>query len=358
MTTNLWGPKPRAHRRLRGFAARTAAAGPSMARSLFTERIHPWFDGYRKGSHYPAHAGSGLSGAGDSKSYMPPILFLARGHSGTTALAKILEASGVFMGNRSDPHCLNSTTDALYWTYGLQRTLVPRLWNWGSGCDTEIGLQSVYEIGFQCLARHLYGYRGGRWGAKTCAGMFAYEMYDMLFPEAKYIHLIRDGRDVTLSKGGHFHMTQEVSRYFHYEYFKILTFGMSDDITSAPFQVPEEPHWGDAVMKNRYWIQAKSWGEHLKRVEQLESSGRLAGSCITIKYEDLCSKPQGTLQQLFSYLDLELTDKVIDYAVRNLHSKSIGRWNNYKERVFDTSENIAEIFSSMEPLLERYGYDT
>jgi hypothetical protein len=51
----------------------------------------------------------------------------------------------------------------------------------------------------EVMRRHLEGFDAGAarpWGWKLCETTYAVPVIDFLFPGAKFIHLIRDGRDV------------------------------------------------------------------------------------------------------------------------------------------------------------------
>lgn len=266
----------------------------------------------------------------------------------------ILTKAGFFMGNVKDKYALNGMLDSLYWTLGFQRTLTTRLFKYGFGCLNDE--QTVTAVGLECLRRHLIGYPGGPWGFKTCAGMFSHSLYRYLFPRAKYIYLIRDGRDVILSGNGYYHLTKPESSRQHWEYFKILTFGISDDIQACPFSFPEEAGKDELVLRHRFWIQAKSWREHVRMVEQMKERGQLSPQVHTIRYEELCRDPIPILTQLFRFLEVELSPEAEAWALESLHTKSIGRWKRHNQYVSDCYEDMEAIFASMEPELELLGY--
>jgi hypothetical protein len=317
---------------------------------------HPWFNGFPVDDAIIPNA---LPGRPFDQLCSPlnlpaPMLFLARGRSGTTPLARILAEAGVYIGNTQDKYALNSTLDALYWVYGFQRTLVPRLFKPGFGCS--IDERVVTAVALECLRCHLDSYTGGPWGFKTCAGMFCHSLYQYIFPRAKYIYLIRDGRDVILSNNGFFHLTRPFSRQQHWEYFKVLLFGISDDIHSCPFKFPETPSVNDEVMQNRFWIQAKSWREHVRMVEHLRKTERLSPNVHPVRYEELCRNPIPILEQLFCFLEIELTTEVKEFARRLLHARSTGRWKQYERYVNDYDEDMEAVFASMEPELQLLGY--
>lgn len=351
----IWRAVKSTTRRISSRTRRHASSLPALRR-IGNRVYHPWFNGFASNGIVVPEVLSGRLFDQPSRSLdlSAPILFLARGHSGTTPLAKILSKAGVHIGNTQDQNALNQTLDALYWVFGFQRALVPRLFKPGVGCSVNDRI--VAAVAFECLRRHLGPYPSGLWGFKTCAGMFCHSLYQYVFPRAKYIYLVRDGRDVVLSDDGYFHLTHPFSRQSHWEYFKILTFGISDDVKSCPFPFPAKPHKNDKVMQHRFWVQAKSWREHVCMVEHLRNAGRLSPDVYTIRYEELCSDPVPVLEQLFSFLDIKLTAEVIEFAGQTLHTKSVDRWKQYKKYVTECDEDMDAVFGSMEPELDLLGY--
>lgn len=260
------------------------------------------------------------------------------------------------MGNSETAKTTNETFDSLCWTFDFQRETLTRFFEFGTGIIPGENMETIKDAAQRCLDRHLVGYTGGSWGIKTCASMFFHHVYRFLFPGAKYIYLVRDGRDVTLSHKARFHLTNPYSRHEYWDYFKILTFGISNDADSCPFPFPEHPHEDDDVMKHRYWIQAKSWCEHVRMMEHLKKTGALSDSVFTLKYEDLCQDTTTTLIRLFEFLAIDLDSDLLRQAEKFFTTKAIGRWKQYGNFVDNTDENIEEIFYGMERELRIAGY--
>lgn len=320
------------------------------------ELSYPWFKEFRADNIVIPDKLSGrlLEDIPILPNLSAPILFMARGHSGTRALAQILEAAGVYIGDMEDKNSLNSMYDSLYWAYGFQRRLLPKLFKPGVGC--LVNEHIVMKVALECLRPHLRSYSGGLWGFKTCAGMFSHPLYRYVFPQAKYIYLIRDGRDVILSDGGFHFLTNPRSRYRFKEYFTITTFGISNDINSCPFKFPDKLHRNDELMRNKYWVQAKSWREHVRMTEHLRKTLQLSPNVYTIRYEDICNDPIPILEGLFEFLGIELSSEVKNFSTQIFYTKSIGRWTNYKKYVNNCREDMEAVFDSMYDELGLLGY--
>lgn len=109
-----------------------------------------------------------------------------------------------------------------------------------------------------------------RWGDKTPQHVQYLLILDRLFPKAKFIHIIRDGRDVALS------------------------------LMTRP--------WGPPAMAlaGYYW----KW---------LVLSGLVGGLLLgperyrEVRYEDLVLQPEDTLQELCEWADLEYTPALLEY---------------------------------------------
>ncbi|MGH2543441.1 MAG: sulfotransferase family protein, partial [Ardenticatenaceae bacterium] len=121
----------------------------------------------------------------------------------------------------------------------------------------------------------LYARRQGkpRYGDKTPGYVMHIPLLATLFPEARFVHLIRDGRDVALSL--------------------------------------REMEWGPADL----WESALYWRE---RVEIGRRAGRRldAERYREVHYEDLVEEPEATLRELCSFLGLSFDSAMLHYPER------------------------------------------
>ena len=125
-----------------------------------------------------------------------------------------------------------------------------------------------------------------RWGDKTPEYIYDLPVLNKLFPEAKYIHIVRDGRDVALSE------------------FK-TQFGA----------------------KNIY----KAAEEWKRKVGLIHEFGSLlpAERYCEIRYEDFLSRPSDVFQKLISFLKIANDDQVVQFIEKNI-SSDLKRGNFYK----------------------------
>lgn len=137
----------------------------------------------------------------------PPLLVLGVSRSGTTMLRVVLDRSpglaipdeSFFVPLLARRH--RRTVDVARFLDDVSR--IPSIAGWGLGVDDVAPrLRPGLDAG-QAIAAifEAYAARHGkpRWGDKTPMYMRHLPLLDRLFPDAQYVHLIRDGRDAATS---------------------------------------------------------------------------------------------------------------------------------------------------------------
>ena len=137
----------------------------------------------------------------------------------------------------------------------------------GFSLDRERVLADLQERSYRGVLMAIFGqfaaYHGmDRWGDKTPEYNRDLRVLDTLFPEAQYVHVVRDGRDVALSA------------------FKI--------------------HFGD---KNAY-ATALDWRRSMEAVRAF-AAGLGPGRLLEIRYEDLLGDPPAVFARLITFLDID-----------------------------------------------------
>ena len=130
------------------------------------------------------------------KRFGPPIVVFNKSHSGSRLLARLIAEAGVFMGAHQNES--NDSWDVLKLVEYLVSEYYPDygpLWDVNRPPDRTLpGL--IRDV----FASHTEGLPpNAAWGWKLCETAYILPVLDFLFPDARYIHLIRDGRDVAFT---------------------------------------------------------------------------------------------------------------------------------------------------------------
>jgi|SRR6056297_796765 len=161
----------------------------------------------------------------------------------------------------------------------------------------ERSLRGLIEAFFRHLARES-GSSARRWGDKTPWNTRHLPAIGRLFPRARYLWLVRDGRDVALS---------------------YVQAGLYPDLAAAAAR------WSEA---NRACARFSRWAPHVRRVS----------------YEDLVSDPENAFPALFDWAGLDFTPEMLDArpsrmgdvevlahhagVAEKISSNSVGKWRN------------------------------
>jgi len=138
-----------------------------------------------------------------------------------------------------------------------------------------------------------------RWGEKTPRNAFWIDEIHALFPDARFIHIVRDGRDMAID--------------------------ISDSIL-LPYSV-----YSGANLWQRYVLAIR------------DSMHRLPGSSfIEIRYEDLCADPEATIRSLCGFLGEDF-DRAMLAPNR---TKSAEKWSSHPLHA-KTSESITTKYCEM-----------
>ncbi len=172
-------------------------------------------------------------------------------------------------------------------------------------------------------------------GWKRAITTFACEAFLDAYPEAKTVHLIRDGRDAMLSR------------------LNVRMGNLRDPINRlVVFGDPSMSHYRgkpidqDVVKEYRneiemhHWVTAVSFGMKARRY---------GDRYLEVRYEDLCAHPENTLSRVFEFLDVPFIDESREWIKENASVRAIGKWKGREEELKDAIQ-IGE------PLLKELGY--
>lgn len=189
-----------------------------------------------------------------------------------------------------------------------------------------------------------------------------------IYPDAKIIHIVRDGRAVFISSS---EMLKE--GYYRQE---ILTARLWEMITETPLwgipayfppmfntltsKLLKRPlkYWGPRPEGWQNWIKqdsinvvlAKQWAATMNKA--ITDSEKIQPKFYQrFYYEELMSKPQETIEQILDFIELSNGETIINEVVNTLDRKKQDRW-----RDLISSEILAEIRPYLEPTINTLGY--
>jgi len=139
-----------------------------------------------------------------------------------------------------------------------------------------------------------------------------------LFPDAYFIHIIRDGRAVVNSL------------------IQSLPHGWETDDRFKPWKERIDPYpgvkpmnWKKLLKDNPIEQHAMQWNEIVRYA--IEEEKRLNLNCIHIKYENLCINPRDEIKKAFEFCEIKVTNSILDELPDILTSMNYKWQNNFTE---------------------------
>ena len=264
----------------------------------------------------------------------PPLLILGVSRSGTTLLRVMLDRNSqlaipdesFFVPLLADRHLLR--VDADDFIEDAQR--LPTVREWGVPIDKlrkrlsdrmpiARAIAAIYEV-------YAEEHGKSRWGDKTPMYMRHLLLLRRLFPEAQYVHLIRDGRDAALS---------------------FLT--MPEGVAFETWAHPRSVAAFAAVWRT-----------------EVAAARRLRGKrYLEVRYEDLVADAERVLRRICSFAGLPyeaaMTEHVQSESEQKPHQQSLKRPLTPSLRDWRTQmrpEDVAAFEGVAGDLLEELGYET
>ena len=305
-------------------------------------------------------------------SFSAPCVIMCRGHSGSRFLAEILIKNGIWLGEG-----LNKSSDSFLI---LENLVIPFMnsndFPLSSMADGRVGGRHARMVE-EAFSAFLREYPGGPWGWKLPESIFVVPLIKHRFPRARFIHLIRDGRDVILSEKGLFGLPFRFNGLLGFPLFYLLRSESLEEFRRRLWLYLNRRRFDDYRLKTifnasqlrsyngipldrrnvlgiKYRLGMLSWINH---IETARRYGReIPDDYYEVRYEDLCLNPFRTLEQMFEWLGVGMSEAARDYAQSQAKVGSIGKWRQvalaHRECV-DYSQAV-EIGS---PLLNELGYE-
>lgn len=258
----------------------------------------------------------------------PPVFFLTgRAKSGTSWLMQMLDAhpdilckgEGRFFGRhhmRNDPEQarIKLQPTSLYGAMAnseyLRAWIERSVWSKNAGAEEHLVNLTGLAIDY-FLTRRLSESGKKIVGDKTpFTGVEVVREIAEIRPDAKLIHIIRDGRDVAISAVHHMwnHALQEGG--FH----KLMPEELEkrDAYRSDPQTFIES---GRSIFTGRQLAgTARNWAETVSRTMR-DGSELLGDNCAKIRYEDLLERPEEEVRRLLEFLKADIGEETVRHCV-------------------------------------------
>jgi hypothetical protein len=244
-----------------------------------------------------------------------PLFIGGIGGSGTRIFAQIAQHAGLFMGTKLNKALDSRTFGPVYgrWCGATLRSNNILPWYQRFARDIDFSIAQIRH----CAALPSLNQP---WGAKNPRTILMLPYLSLKFPEMKFLHVLRDGRDMAFSKNqnqllkyGEILLDSEGQSKLPQPVRAIKFWGLINGRAS---------HFGESKMQNRY---------------------------MRVNFEDLCNDPLATLGRIFDFLDNPSAD-LGAFVAEVQKPPTIGRWRNYDP------DTVSQVINAGRAMLEQFGY--
>ena len=217
-----------------------------------------------------------------------------------------------------------------------------RFWNTHAGASfagnylqDEAASDAVVARVRDAVSKTLFWQGRARFSAKL-TGPTRMHFLHSIFPDARFVHIVRDGRAVVRS---------------------LLRVGFWREGGGL-----ERPFWQGGLGENdiRQWqdagsdpgiLAAMQWKKIIE-VAWAERESLDAGQYLEVRYEDFVADPHGVLRGIFAFSQLDDSQRAHEYVTRGPELRN----RNLRGRDPRDAEYDAVLYDAMEPVISRLGY--
>lgn len=278
-----------------------------------------------------------------------PIIILGAARSGTTLLGDILAHH----------------PDVAYW--------VEPKYVWRYGNPTARTDQRRAEEATPAVKRYIRSKftsfvarrEGDRFMEKTPTNCFRVPFIQEVFPDARFVHLIRDGRDVAFSARKKW--TSPPKKEALWRRLTTLEIPLRDapfyavdflrDVIGRQLRPDQGYLWGPHVeglraIRGRHGVLyacAVQWKESVRAALDGLAAVPPSQQCV-VRFESLVTEPRDDLGRLLRFLGLPRDDAVIAHAVETVDAAAAARWQQR------SAQELAPIHPVLEDMLHQLDY--
>lgn len=254
--------------------------------------------------------------------HLRPIIVLGRGKSGTRLLPRCLENIGVAMSIK--PQMTSGDVDDFVFRKIVKQLARKNLFvdhaQDVSNADFELFQKSALRL-YQKIAKNSNSVNA--WGWKYPETYLIAPLVFRCFPHARFIHIIRDGRDVAFRQ----HLTDDPSTPLGHDILQSL------NALDQPQHIRAALSWKFQVEKYARFTQ------QIPQHNQLE-----------LRYEAFCANPLASFERIAEFLDIRMTNKSIDFV------KSWIKPEHIKQHRGEDKDQVKEVEKLLQNTLEFFNY--
>jgi hypothetical protein len=253
----------------------------------------------------------------DFLSALQPVLLMGRGHSGTRVLSFACLHLNIQLGTSA----ATGDADDRTFTRAIKKIAIRNL----PPCTPDT-VPEKDLIRFQNAVFRYYttiGSPQAPWGWKFPETYLIGACVARTFPQARYIHMVRDGRDLAFKK----HLTDDPKRKLGK---KLLAY----------LDAMDRPHYLQAAM---------SWAFQVDQFDEFRKT-LPAEQVFDLRFEDVCREPMVCMQGLCDFLNIPMTAQCERYITEHLEAGKIGQYKG------EDPAHIREIENTISSTLKRYHY--
>ena len=246
------------------------------------------------------------------------IIIMGRGHSGTRIMTRICEKLGINLGATDE--LKSGDCASLYFTRTIKKVAIHDI-----DCNLTNSRKTWLQNRFNRSAyKYFHNLKPeGMWGWKFPETYLIGPYVRKTFPKARYIHLLRDGRDLAFKN----HLTDDPNRKLG----KVLL----DHINAL-----DDPHHLQAAAS--WACQVSAWDTFANDLPE--------NSVLDLRFEDLVNDPWPEIEKIASFLKIPITQECRDFVSEEIDTSKAAQ---HRE---NPPEKIKEVIKEIGPVLEDQGY--
>ena len=244
-----------------------------------------------------------------------PNIIGATGGSGSRVAARIVSQGGMFIGSH-----LNESEDALNIATYFDRWINPFIKREAAALSAE-GQSAMTRELMTMLEHHLISWAGAGkpWGWKEPRSIFLLTFFHRQFPKLKFLHLVRDGRDMAFSSN-----QNQLRKH------------------GSAFLSQKEMEWPQPLRSIALW-------SRINHLVAEYGEKNLGDGYLRVRFEDLCAQPGSTIRGIYDFFGL--AGNVEEIAQKEVNPpESLGRWQTQDKKL------LAELDQIGAAALQKFGY--